>query len=88
MLRGEKPIGALYGAFVLDELHAESAAFETDDLANKEAHSRRIKLRLDRARHAGHFDLAYLLVVWAIARKPIHSRARAQRCKQKNYRDC
>ena len=63
----EQLVGNLYGSFTLDDLRAESAAFATD-IANKEAHSRRISYIW-----IGLGTLAilasYLLVVWLIARK-------------------
>jgi diguanylate cyclase (GGDEF)-like protein/PAS domain S-box-containing protein len=67
ILRTEDQIGELHGAFLLDDLHAESAAFATD-LANQEA----------RSRHASYVWIglgtfatliSYLLVVWSIARR-------------------
>lgn len=67
VLREEQSLGLLYGAILLDGLHAESAAFATD-IANKEAHSRRISyLWIGLGTLATLFT--YLLVVWAIARR-------------------
>jgi diguanylate cyclase (GGDEF)-like protein/PAS domain S-box-containing protein len=67
IVRTESRIGQLHGAFLLDDLHAESAAFAAD-LANKEALSRRASYVW-----IGLGTLAtlvsYLLVVWAIARR-------------------
>ena len=67
ILQTEDQIGELRGAFLLDDLHAESAAFATD-LANKVARSRRASYVW-----IGLGTLATLitclLVVWAIARR-------------------
>ncbi len=67
ILQAEDRIGVLYGAFLLDDLHAESAAFAAD-LANKEAISLRASFMW-----IGLGSLAtlvsYLLVVWLIARR-------------------
>ena len=67
IVQTENRIGELHGAFLLDDLHAESAAFAAD-LANKEARSRRTSYVW-----IGLGTLAtlvsYLLVVWAIARR-------------------
>ena len=84
VLKGEESIGALYGAFLLDELHAESAAFATD-IANKEAHNRRISYVW-----IGLGTLAtlisYLLAVWAIARRQ-STRVHALKMQAEKLRD-
>ncbi len=84
ILRGEQAIGLLFGAFQLDALHAESAAFATD-MANKEAHSRRISYLW-----IGLGTLAtlvsYLLVVWFIARRQ-SVRVRALKMQAEKLRD-
>lgn len=63
----EEAVGQMYGTFSLNDLRAESAAFATD-IAEKEAHSRRISYVW-----IGLGTLAtlisYLLIVWAMARK-------------------
>ncbi|MGI9199477.1 MAG: EAL domain-containing protein [Woeseiaceae bacterium] len=63
----EEAIGQMYGTFSLNDLRAESATFATE-IADKEAHSRRISYVW-----IGLGTLAtlisYLLVVWAMARK-------------------
>jgi diguanylate cyclase (GGDEF)-like protein/PAS domain S-box-containing protein len=84
IIRQDETIGNLYGAFLLDELHAESAAFATD-IANKEAHSRRISYMWIGLGTLATF-LTYLLVVWAIARKQ-SIRVRALKQQAEKLRD-
>ncbi len=84
ILQTEDQFGELRGAFLLDDLHAESAAFATD-LANKEARSRRASYVW-----IGLGTLAtlvsYLLVVWAIARRQ-SIRVRALKMQAEKLRD-
>ncbi|MGI9219742.1 MAG: EAL domain-containing protein [Woeseiaceae bacterium] len=80
----DESIGELYGTFSLDDLRAELAAFTTD-IANKEAHSRRISYLWI---GLGTFAtlVTYLLVVWAIARKQ-SARVRALKMQAEKLRD-
>ena len=84
VLRDEQEIGLLSGAFRLDGLHAESAAFATD-MANKEANSRRISY-LWIGLGTLVTLLTYLLVVWLIARKQ-SIRVRALKTQAEKFRD-
>jgi diguanylate cyclase (GGDEF)-like protein/PAS domain S-box-containing protein len=84
ILYTEDRFGELHGAFLLDDLHAESAAFAAS-LANKEASSRRASYMW-----IGLGTLAtlvsYLLVVWAIARRQ-SIRVRALKVQAEKIRD-
>lgn len=84
VLQAGNRIGALYGAFLLDDLEEESAAFATD-LATKEATSRRAGFMW-----IGLGTLAtllfYLLVVWLIARRQSR-RVRALKEQAEKIRD-
>lgn len=84
ILKDDITMGSLYGAFSLDALHAESAAFASD-IAQKEAHSRRISYVW-----IGLGSLAtlitYLLVVWLIARRQ-SIRVRALKMQAEKLRD-
>ena len=84
MLRDDVSIGAVYGAFSLDDLHAESAAFASG-IAEKEAHSRRISYVWIGLGSLATL-LTYLLVVWAIARKQ-SIRVRALKMQAEKLRD-
>ncbi len=84
LMQTEERIGHLHGAFLLEDLHAESAAFATD-LANKEALSRRasyVWIGLGTLITL----VSYLLVVWAIARRQ-SVRLRALKIQAEKLRD-
>ena len=84
ILQTDNRIGELYGAFLLDDLRAESAAFATH-LVKKEALGRRASYVW-----IGLGTLAtlvsYLLVVWAIARRQ-SLRVRALKVQAEKIRD-
>ena len=84
IVQSERQIGELHGAFLLDDLQAESAAFASD-LANKEASSRRASYLW-----IGLGTLAtlvtYLLVVWIIGRRQ-SERVRALKVQAEKIRD-
>jgi len=84
ILDGDQPIGQLFGAFLLDDLHAESNAFATD-IAEKEAHNRRVSyLWIGLGTLA--VLVSYLLVVWIIARRQ-SVRVRALKTQAEKLRD-
>ena len=84
ILQTEDQIGELHGAFLLDDLHAESAAFATD-LANKETLSRRASYVWIGLGTFATF-ISYLLVVGAIARRQ-SIRVRALKEQAEKFRD-
>ena len=81
---GEDRIGQVLGTFALDDLRAESAAFATD-IANKEAHSRRISYIWIGLGTVATL-IIYLLVVWVIARNQ-SLRVRALKNQAEKLRD-
>lgn len=84
ILQAETRVGDLYGAFSLDDLRAESAAFAAD-LANKEAQSRRTSYVWIGLGTLATF-VTYLLVVWAMTRRQ-SIRVRALKIQAEKLRD-
>jgi diguanylate cyclase (GGDEF)-like protein/PAS domain S-box-containing protein len=84
ILQTDNQIGELHGAFLLDDLHAESAAFATD-LVNKEAVDRRASYVWIGLGILATL-LSYLLVVWAITRRQ-SIRVRALKVQAEKIRD-
>lgn len=80
----EATIGELTGTFTLADLRAESAAFEKD-IADKEAHSRRVSYIWIGLGTLATL-LSYLLLVWIIARKQ-SVRVRALKMQAEKIRD-
>ena len=84
ILQAETRVGELYGAFLLDDLQAESAAFAAD-LANKETQSRQASYVWIGLGTLATF-VTYLLVVWAITRRQ-SLRVRALKIQAEKLRD-